>query len=164
MSRHVFYSLHYEADRTRVTNLLASQVVEASREATEAEWLQLRRSGEFAIQRWLETQLKGRSCLIVLIGKDTASRPRVLHEIKRARQLHIGLLGVHIHHLKDANGQQSEKGENPFEHPESGLGSSASKVPVYDPPETDNQLTYRYIVDNIAQWADEAAALTRSWS
>jgi hypothetical protein len=29
---------------------------------------------------------------------------------------------------------------------------------VYDPPETDSQLVYHYIVDNLADWADEAVA------
>ena len=91
--------------------------------------------------------------MVVLIGAHTSSRPRVLYEIKRARQLKLPMLGVHIHRLADAHGQPSEMGESPFEQVEPGLS-----VPVHDPPEGDSAVVYRYIVDHIARWADEAVA------
>jgi len=164
MARHVFYAFHYEADRSRLSDLLQSHALEPNLESSHAEWAKLRRGGEFATRRWIEAQLKGRSCTIVLIGKHTATRPLVHYAVQRSRQLKLGLLGIHIHGLKDDKGQQSERGENVFEHPECGLGSLSSKIPVYDPPETDSQLVYRYIVDHMAEWADEAAALMRTWS
>ena len=163
MARHVFYALHYEQDRARAAGILASGALSANLEATPNEWAKLQRSGDFAIQRWIETQLKGRSCTIVLIGAHTAGRPWVTYEIKRSRQLKAAMIGVHIHRLADANGNQSTKGENPFEHPEAGLGSGARAVPVYDPPEGDSASVYRYIADNIGRWADEAVAERRHW-
>jgi hypothetical protein len=163
MARDVFYALHYALDRGRIAGLLESHALEANLEPSHADWAKIRRGGEFATRRWIEEQLKGRSCTVVLIGTHTASRPLVHYAVQRSRQLKLGLLGIHIHGLHD-NHLPSEKGENVFEHPECDLGSIGGKIPVYDPPGTDSQMIYRYIVDNMAQWADEAAGLTRTWS
>lgn len=130
----------------------------ANPEATIAEWDKLKRSGALSVRRWIENTLKGRSCTVVLIGEKTAARPWIHYEIKRSAELGLGLLGVHIHHLKDKKGQTTGKGDNPFEHPDTGLGAEAARVPVYDPPEPDSKLVYHYIVDNLAAWADEAVA------
>jgi hypothetical protein len=94
---------------------------------------------------------------VVLIGAQTASRPWIHYEIKRSAELGLGLLGVHVHQLKDAKGKVASKGDNPFLHPDS-LGPAGANIPVYDPPETDSQLVYHYIVDNLAEWADAAVA------
>jgi hypothetical protein len=158
MARHIFYSLHYDADRSRVGGILSHAALAANREEKLAEWDKIKRSGDFAIKRWLELSLKGRSCCIVLIGAQTASRPWVRYEIKRSHELKLALLGVHVHHLKDAKGKQSTKGASPFDHPDSGLGSFAANVPVFDPPDSDAKLAYRYIVDNLAAWAELAVA------
>ena len=163
MARHIFYALDYAADRNRVSPVLRSHAIDANAEATEPEWAKLKRSGDFAIQRWIEQQLKGRSCTIVLIGAHTGERPWVQYEIKRSRQLKLALLGIHVHNLLDAQGQPSSEGENPFEHPECGLGSSGALVPVYDPPEIESQRVFRHITDNLAQWADEAVNARRHW-
>ncbi|MET0389257.1 MAG: TIR domain-containing protein [Polyangiales bacterium] len=158
MARHVFYALHYDADHARVAGILRNPSLAANLEAKPAEWDKLKRSGDFGLKRWLEQQLKGRSCTVVLIGEKTATRPLIQHEIKRSWELKLALLGIHVHALKDAKGRQSSKGDNPFEHPATGLGELAGSIPVYDPPETDSQLAFRHIVDNMAQWAEEAAA------
>ena len=161
MSRHVFYSLHYEADRSRVSNVLANAALTAQLEAKPAEWDKIKRSGDFAVKRWLEQQLKGRSCSVVLIGAETANRPLVQYEIKRAWEQKLGLFGVYVHHLKDAQGKQSSRGNNPFEHPACGLGSVAAQISVFDPPETDSKLVYRYIADNLTRWAQDAVEQAR---
>lgn len=158
MSRHVFYSLHYDADRSRVATILTSKVLTGNVELKLAEWDKLKRGGEFALKRWVESSLKGRSCTVVLIGAHTASRPWIHYEIKRSAELGLGLFGVHVHQLKDGKGKVTSKGDNPFLHPAAGLGPAAAGVAVYDPPEPESQQTYHYIVDNLAAWADEAVA------
>jgi hypothetical protein len=162
MSRHVFYSLHYDADRTRAELVRKIAGLQPNLEAKPAEWATLSRTGEFGIKRWLEQQLRGRSCLIVLIGSETASRPWVRHEIERAWELKLGLLGVHIHGLRDARGQQSAKGLSPFESLAARLGEQAAQLRVYDPPETDSKLVYRFIADNLAKWVEQAVAARAS--
>ena len=158
MTRHVFYSLHYDADRSRVAGVLSSRVLSANIEAKRDAWDALKRSGEFAVKRWVENQLKGRSCTVVLIGADTANRPWVQYEIRRSLELNLGLLGIHVHHLNDQQGRQSSKGANPFEHASTGLSGGGPRFSVFDPPQTDSKLVYRHIVDNIAQWAEQAVA------
>lgn len=158
MSRHVFYSLHYDADRTRAELIRKLAIAQPNLEAKPAEWATIKRGGDFAVKRWLEQQLRGRSCTIVLIGAETASRPWVRYEIKRSWELRLGLLGVHIHALKDAKDQQSRKGDDPFAQPDSGLGAQAGLVRSYDPPEADSKLSYRYIADHLEAWVEQAVA------
>lgn len=157
-ARHVIYSLHYDADRSRVAGILGSSALQGNLEAKLPEWDKIKRSGDFAIKRWVENALKGRSCCVVLIGAHTASRPWVRYEIRRAHELELAMFGVYVHHLKDGKGLQSSKGDNPFEHADSGLGDGGANVLVFDPPETDSKLAYRHIVDNLAQWAELAVA------
>jgi MTH538 TIR-like domain (DUF1863) len=159
-ARHVFYSLHYDADRSRVAGILGASALQGNLEAKLPEWDKIKRSGDFAIKRWVENALKGRSCCVVLIGAQTASRPWVRYEIRRAHELKLAMFGIHVHHLADAKGLQSAKGDNPFEHPDSGLGGGAASVLVFDPPETESKLAYRHIVDNLADWAELAVAQT----
>jgi hypothetical protein len=163
MARHVFYALHYDEDRTRAAGILGSTTLDANLEASHAEWAKLQRSGDFAIQRWIEGQLKGRSCTIVLIGAHTNLRPWVQYEIRRSRQLKLALIGVRIHQLTDAQGHAADKGESPFEHPKCELGSGAGAIPVYDSPGGDSRLVQKYILENITRWADDAAAERRPW-
>jgi hypothetical protein len=156
--RHVFYSLHYEADRGRAELVRSVPGLSPNLEAKAAEWATIKRSGDFAFKRWFEQQMRGRSCTVVLIGAETATRPAIRHEIKRSWELKMGLLGIHIHALRDAKGLQGQKGDNPFVQPESGLDEQASRSQVYDPPETDSKLAYRFIADNLAKWVEKAVA------
>ena len=152
MSRHVFYSMHYDGDRSRAELVRKLAGLTPNSEAKPSEWATLTRGGDFMIKRWIEQQLRGRSCLIVLIGAETATRPLVKYEIARAWALNLGVLGVHIHALKDAQGKQTSKGASPFDPP------LAQQVQVYDPPETDSKLAYRYIADHLTKWVEQAVA------
>jgi hypothetical protein len=156
--RHIFYSLHHEADRSRAELVRNIKGLTPNVDAKDAEWATIQRTGDFAFKRWFEQQARGRSCTIVLIGTETATRPAVLHEIRRSWELRMGLLGVHIHALRDAKGLQGNKGKNPFVQPESGLDEQAARSHVYDPPETDSKLAYRFIADNLAKWVEQAVA------
>jgi MTH538 TIR-like domain (DUF1863) len=156
MSRHVFYSLHYDADRARAELVRKLAGLVPNLEAKPGEWATIARTGSFALKRWFEQQARGRSCTIVLIGAHTAERAQVHYEIQRSWELKLGLVGVHIHHLLDAKGKQSSKGASPFEGFE-----HAALVRTYDPPETDSKLAYRYIADNLATWVESAVAARR---
>jgi hypothetical protein len=156
MSRHVFYSLHYEKDRARADLVRKLAVLVPNLEAKPAEWATLQRTGDFAIKRWFEQQARGRSCTIVLIGAETAARKYVRYEIERSWQLGLGLLGIHIHNLKDERNQATTKGDNPFDA--ANLGPLAGEVRCYDPPEQEAKLAYRHIADNIARWVEHAVA------
>lgn len=55
-----------------------------------------------------------RSCVIVLIGTETASRKWVQYEIKEAWKRGKGIVGIYINKLKNSQGEQSQKGDNPL--------------------------------------------------
>lgn len=156
MTRHVYYSLHYAADRARAELVRGIHLLTPNLEATPAAWATLQRTGEFAVKRWFEQQLRGRSCTVVLIGAETSTRPLVLYELARSWELKLGVLGIYIHGLKDAQGRVAQKGPNPFE--QKGLSALAAVAQTYDPPGADSKLVYRYIADNIAGWVELAVA------
>jgi hypothetical protein len=156
--RHVFYSLHYEADRSRAELVRNVKGLVPNLEAKPTEWATIERRGDFAFKRWFEQQVRGRSCTIVLIGADTAMRPAIQHEIRRSWELKMGMLGIYIHALQDDKGQPGRKGRNPFIQAESGLDVQAARSHVYEPPDSDSKLAYRYIADNLAKWVEWAVA------
>lgn len=50
---------------------------------------------------------------MVLIGNQTAYRPWVKYEVEKSIARKNGLLGIHIHHLKNEGGQTSMRGPKP---------------------------------------------------
>lgn len=140
MARRVFYSFHYEADSWRTSQVRNIGTIEGNRPVSDNAWEQVKRGGDKAIQNWIDGQLKGRSCTIVLIGANTAGRKWINYEIEKSWNEGKGLLGIHIHNLRDQDGSQSAKGKNPFDG--FTLGNSQRKlssiVPVYDPPYSDS--------------------------
>jgi len=90
-------------------------VVEGNKPATDNDWESITKGGDKAIQKWIDDQLTGKSCNVVLIGENTAGRKWIKYEIKEAWNNNKGVVGVYIHRLKDLDGNQSSKGRNPFE-------------------------------------------------
>lgn len=103
--------------------------------------------------------MSGKSCLVVLIGKNTAGRKWVDYEIKKAWGDGKGVFGVHIHGLQDSGGNQTTKGANPF------LGFKAGDTPLtayakcYDPPFVTSKYVYDNIKENLSEWVEEAIRL-----
>ena len=52
-----------------------------------------------------------RSCVVVLIGSETASRKWVQYEIEQGWKRGKGVVGIYIHNLKDRFGCQDDKGK-----------------------------------------------------
>lgn len=104
----------------------------------------------------------GKSCLVVLVGADTAGRKWIDHEIVKAWNDKKGVLGVYIHNLKNIEQKQSKKGENPFNNIMIG-GSNGKKmssvVKTYDPPYSDSTEVYAYIKKNLSEWVEDAITL-----
>ena len=158
MVRRVFYSFHYAADAWRTSQVREIGALENEKRAHDNSWESVRRGGERAIQNWIDTQLNGRSCTVVLIGKDTAGRKWIDYEIEKSWNNGKGLVGIHIHRLKDANGEQTAKGNNPFDHFTINGDRTAlsSIVKVYDPPFSGSKLVYNCISQKMSEWIEEA--------
>ena len=44
-------------------------------------WEEVKRKGDDAIKKWIDDEMTGRTCAIVLVGAQTASRKWVTYEI-----------------------------------------------------------------------------------
>jgi len=158
MARNAFYSFHYKPDCSRASLVRNMGVIEGNQPASDNDWETVTKGGDKAIQKWINDQLEGRSCAIVLIGENTANRKWINYEIVTAWNQNKGVLGVHIHRLKDFAQLQSQKGANPFDHIT--LGSTGKKlstvVPVFDPPYSDSKDAYAYIKANLSDWIEKA--------
>ena len=110
MARRVFYSFHYKPDNWRAGMVREIGSIEGNRPATDNDWETVKRGGDTAIKNWIANQMKDRSCTAVLVGANTANRKWINHEIVKSWDDGIGVVGIHIHGLKDSNGHISQKG------------------------------------------------------
>ena len=81
MARRVFYSFHYKPDVHRAAQVRNIGMVEGNRPASDNDWESIKRGGDVAIKRWIDNQLIGRTCTIVLVGLETANRKWINYEI-----------------------------------------------------------------------------------
>lgn len=100
--------------------------------------------------------MSGKSCVIVLVGENTAGRKWIKYEIEKAWNEGRGVLGIHIHNLKNSIGNQANKGRNPFEDFSVNGKNLSSIVKCYNPPFTTSTYVYDYIKENIENWIEEA--------
>ena len=156
MARRVFYSFHYQADAWRTNQVRHIGTVDGTEPASHNAWETVKRGGDKSIQRWIDDNLFGRSCLVVLVGANTAGRQWVKYEIEKAWRDGKGVMGIYIHNLKDANGNQSSKGRNPFDDFSIGNKRLSSIVKCYDPPFKTSTYVYDHIKGNLADWIEKA--------
>jgi len=160
--RRIFYSFHYKPDNWRTSMVRNIGVVEGNKPASDNDWESITKKGDKAIQAWIDDQLNGRSCCVVLIGKDTAGRKWIEYEIGKAWNDKKGVLGIYIHNLKDVDGNQTTKGENPFDGftmKRDDKTKLSSIVKAYDPPGTDSKKVYGYISDHLSDWIEDAITI-----
>ena len=134
MIRQCFYSFHYQQDSWRVSQIRNIGIVEGNKAASDNDWETLATGGETAIKRWINGQMYGRSCVVVLIGAHTANRRWVQYEIEKGWNDRKGVLGIHIHNLRDRLGNTSARGSNPFSKPNIKGIPLASIVKTYGNP------------------------------
>lgn len=165
MARRTFFSFHYKADNWRASQVRNMGVIEGNAPVSDNEWESITRGGDKAIESWINSQLEGKSCTIVLIGTDTAGRKWVKYEIGRSWNDGNGLLGVCIHNLKDKDGYQSAKGRNPFDDFTMNRDKQklSSIVKEYDPPYSTSTYVYEYIKENLASWVEEAISIRNNY-
>lgn len=158
MARRVFNSFHYKPDVHRVSQIRQMGAIEGQRILSSNEWETVKQGGDSAIKKWINGQMTGKSCNVVLIGSSTAGREWVDYEIKKAWDDKKGLVGVYIHGLKNLSGEQATKGSNPFVGFTVGENKKplSSIVKAYDPPYTGSKSVYDYIKSNLADWVEEA--------
>lgn len=150
----VFYSFHFGNDVMRVQQVRNIGAIEGNTPTTPNEWEQLKRTGNKAVENWIEQNMKYKRCVIVLIGTDTWNRPWIKYEIEKAWKDGRALLGIHIHNLSCPRNGKSRKGKNPFDEFSFKDGRKLSTmIPCYDPSATN---AYQDISNNISLWINNA--------
>ena len=158
MARKAFFSFNHQQDATRAAQVRAIGQVEGNATLSDSDWARVVAKGEVIIQKWIDSQLANRECLIVLIGAQTAGRHGIKYEIEKAWAAKKGVMGIYIHNYTDPNGAKAAKGKNPFE--DFTLQKTGAKmaaiVKAYDPLPTENRAITNYISVNLAKWVEEA--------
>lgn len=157
----VFYSFHFDNDVMRVQQIRNIGVIEGNVPVSKNDWEQARKTSG-GIERWIDENMKYKSCVVVLIGSETSRRPWVKHEIVKGWNDGKGVVGIYIHNLKDPRTSSSQpyygactQGQNPFAQISLQNGSTlAQLVPCYNPSATD---AYNDIARNLTTWIGSAA-------
>ena len=166
MTRRVFFSFHFEPDSWRVAKVRQIGAIEGDALLSDNDWEAVKRGGPAAIEAWISGQLKGTSCVVVLIGSETSSRKWVIHEIEKGWNSGKGVVGIHIHNIWDRNNQTSSKGANPLSklHFVKSLKLLSTVAKTYDPPGTTSADVYGYISDHIEEWVEEDISIHNTYT
>ncbi len=163
--RQVFYSFHYVPDNWRVSQIRSIGKIEDNKPVSDNKWEEVKNKGQKSIQEWIDENLKYRSCTVILIGENTAKRKWIDYEIKKSWNDGKGVVGIHIHNLKNNKGEQSNKGVNPFEHFTVGENGKklSSIVKCYNPPYAVSTNVYNHIKENLEEWIEEAITIRNKY-
>jgi hypothetical protein len=162
MAKSVFYSFHYEQDVHRVQLVRNINALEGQPLLNAQRWEEVRRRGDQAIKDWIHEQMAYKKAVIVLVGRYTASRPWVIHEIEKAWADKKPLLGIRIHGLSSL-GTLDVAGPDPF-----AKAAGVGQVPIFDPTtrdwlgKIDSKATYNKLRDNLETWSSQGVT-KRSW-
>jgi len=153
-NKQCFLSFYYKPDSWRVQQVKNIGSIDEQPLLVANKWEEIKKQGDTAVEKWIDNNMKGKDCLIVLVGAKTAGRRWVKYEIKKAWEEGLGVMAVYVHNLKDVSGEQSEKGSDPFV----GLKVDGESVvgTVYDPPYKTSTYVYEHIADNIEDWVEAA--------
>lgn len=162
--RRIFYSFHYQPDNWRASQVRNIGVVEGNEPTSDNDWEKIARAGDNAIKRWINGQMKGRSCTVVLVGNKTADRKWINYEIEKSWDERMGVVGIYIHGLKDKEGYISKKGNNPFDYFDYRGENLSSIVECYNPPGSNSKARYDWIKKHIAAAADEAVKIRNNYN
>lgn len=162
MARKVFYSFRYSIDSQRVAKIKNIGAIEGQPVIDGNKWEEVEKKGQ--VQAWIDKEMKGRSCVVVLIGRATAGRKWVKYEIEKGWNDGKGVVGVYIHNVAKLDGTTDTKGKNPFEAFTVGTAKkNMSKiVKAYDPPGTTSAAVYNHIAKNLDAWVEEAIKIRRA--
>ena len=158
--KQVFYSFHYKPDAWRASQVRNIGTVEGNKPAPDNDWEAIAKNDD-AIKKWINDQMKYRSCTIVLVGKNTANRKWINYEIKKSWSSGMGIAGIYIHGLKNQEGYISLKGKNPFDYLT--LKSTGKKlseiVKCYNPAGANSKERYNWISKYISAIAEKAVSI-----
>lgn len=157
MKRQVFFSFEYRKDAWRASQVRNMGKVDKSSTFSDNDWEEVKWKSDSAIRKWIDEQMAMRSCIVVLIGATTSTRPWVKYEIEKAYELGKGIVGIRIDRLKDQNGDQTSEGSNPFYQLYTDNGSRLSNyVTVFKSKYSSSSYVYDDIKEHIEDLIEDA--------
>ncbi len=156
MARKVFFSFHFDNDFWRTQQVRNMGALEGNSVVTPNAWETVKAKGEAGIERWIADNMHGKSCVVVLVGSQTASRPWVIHEINKGWTDGKGVLAIRIDKLLDGDKKPSSAGSNPLAKVKHRGGTLADVAPLKTPVGVDSKSVYASISNNIEAWIEEA--------
>lgn len=158
MAKKVFYSFHFKPDCWRVSQVRNIGVIEDNKPVSDNDWETVIKRGDEAIKKWIDNQMHGRSCVVVLVGENTANRRWINYEISEGWNKGKGIVGIRIHGLKNKDGFIANLGGNPFDHITFSKNQAklSSVVKCYNPPGSNSKEKYEWISKNLEAIIDEA--------
>ncbi|NUJ08509.1 TIR domain-containing protein [Bacillus paranthracis] len=162
MGRKVFFSFHYKNDNARAAQVRNMGVIEGNAPIKDNEWEKVKKE-DASIKKWIDDQLSGKSCTVVLVGEETAGRKWINYEIEKSWELGKGIVGIQIHNLKNLAGEQSTEGKNPFDKFTLDGKPFSKIIKVYNPPYKISTNVYSHIKENIESWVEEAIKIRNNY-
>lgn len=160
MTRKVFTSFHYNQDSWRVSQIKKMGFIEGNKIIEPNEWEEVASRGIISIENWIDNNMWGKSCVLVLIGQKTANRYWINYEINKAWEEGKAIIGIYIHNLQDKKKMQSKKGKNPFDYIIKNIDGKKTKlsevISCYDPPYKLSKNVYNYISINLQDWIEDS--------
>ncbi len=165
MARNVFFSFHFKNDFWRTQQVRNIGALDGQNLYTPNEWEEVKKKGNAAIEKWIDDSLVGKSCVVVLVGSETASRTWVLTEIVKAWNAGKGVVAIRINKLLDANGNFSAAGSNPLDQVtlKNGTVSLSNYAQLITPVGADSKAVYASIQANIEKWIEDAIAIRNNY-
>ncbi len=155
--KQVFFSFHYNRDVWRAAMVRNMGKVDDSSTFSDNDWEEVRYKSDAKIKEWIDSQMSMRSCIVVLVGAETSQRKWVQYEIRKAMELHKGIVGVRVNKLEGSDGKQDDEGSNPFYNIITPSGHRLSSyVVLYNPPHITSRYVYNDIKDNIEDLIENA--------
>ena len=165
MKRQVFYSFHYELDNWRASQVRNIGAIEGNKPVSDNKWEEIKRGGDSAIKKWINSQMQNRSCTVVLVGSDTANRKWINYEILKSWNDKMGIAGIYIHGLQNQKGYIcSKQGANPFND----IGYNSNQrlykmVKCHNPQGSNSKEKYRWIKNNLSDIVEEAIEIRNQY-
>lgn len=160
MARKCFYSFHFVPDCWRAAKVRGIGVIEGNDPVKDNEWEAIATgpNADARIEAWIDKQMEGKSCAIVLVGRETADRKWINREIVRAWDRKMGVVGIRIHGISDRLSQTCVAGRNPFDFVTHGPTKKplSSLVKCYDPGGLTSKERYAWIEKHLANAVEEA--------
>jgi hypothetical protein len=133
MARKVFFSFHFDNDFWRTQQVRNINALEGQSLITANAWEEVKKKGDASVEKWIADNMYGKSCIVVLVGSQTAERKWVRHEISKAWNNPFGRISFTV---KDK--------------------TLEGIAPLKTPAGADSKAVYASIADNIETWIEEA--------